>query len=124
MDSLAGAYQQRGDFAQAERLLRACLTLRQQKQPDAWTTFDTQAQLGANLLGQKNYAAAEPLLLAGYEGMKQRQATVPAGAKKALAASREWLVQLYEAWGKPEQAGKWRAERDKVSKLPEPLKAE
>jgi len=29
--------------------------------------------LGGSLLGQKRYAEAEPLLLSGYEGMKQRQ---------------------------------------------------
>jgi hypothetical protein len=67
-----------GDFAQAARILRACLNLRQQKQPDDWTTFHTQSQLGSSLLGPKHYTEAEPLLLAGYEGMKQRQATVPA----------------------------------------------
>jgi hypothetical protein len=29
------------------------------------------------LLGQKKYADAEPLLLAGYEAMKQRAKTIP-----------------------------------------------
>jgi serine/threonine protein kinase len=123
MNSLARAYQQKGDFAQAERLMRACLTLRQQKQLDDWTTFDTQTQLGASLAGQKHYAEAEPLLLAGYEGMKQREATIPAGAKKYLTESLEWLVYLYDAWGKPDEANKWRAEREKLPKPPEPPKA-
>src|SRR5262249_21360682 len=36
----------------------------------------SKAQLGAALLGQKKYADAEPLLLAGYEGMKQREKTI------------------------------------------------
>jgi hypothetical protein len=32
--------------------------------------------LGAALLGQKNYTAAEPLLLKGYEGIKQREKSI------------------------------------------------
>ena len=38
-------------------------------QPDVWTTFNTQSLLGG-APGQKKFAEAEPLLLAGYEGMK------------------------------------------------------
>jgi serine/threonine protein kinase/DNA-binding SARP family transcriptional activator len=108
MNNLADAYQKNGDFAKAERILRECLTIRQQKQPDAWGTFATQSQLGGSLLGQKKYTDAGPLLLAGYEGMKQREAKIPATAKKYLTEALERLVQLYDAWGKPEQAKAWR----------------
>jgi tRNA A-37 threonylcarbamoyl transferase component Bud32 len=59
-------------FAEAEPLLRECLVIREKTQPDEWTTFGTKSMLGGALLGQKKYAEAEPLLLAGYEGMKQR----------------------------------------------------
>jgi hypothetical protein len=88
--------------------LREILVIRQKKQPDTWTTFYTQSQLGASLLGQKRYAEAEPLLLAGYEGMKQREAKIPAQVKVRLTEALERLVQLYDAWGKPEQAKEWR----------------
>jgi hypothetical protein len=108
MNNLANAYQEKGDFARAERILRESLTLRQKKQPNAWRTFHTQSQLGGSLLGQKNYAEAEPLLRAGYEGLKQREATIPAASKKYLTEALERLVQLYDAWGKPEQAKPWR----------------
>ena len=62
------------------------------------------------LLGQKQYAEAEPLLLNGYEGMKSREATVPARGKYYLLEALERLVQLYEATDKPEEAAKWRKE--------------
>ena len=42
-----------------------------------WTTFNTKSLLGASLLGQKKYAEAEPLLVAGYSGLKQREAKIP-----------------------------------------------
>jgi len=34
--------------------------------------------LGEAVAGQKQYAAAEPLLLQGYEGMRKREAKIPA----------------------------------------------
>ena len=45
----------------------------------------------------------------GYEGMKQREATIPAWAHARLREAVERLVELYEAWEKPEQAKQWRA---------------
>jgi hypothetical protein len=99
-------------YAAAEPLLRDCLKVREQKQPDAWTTFNTQSMLGACLLGQKKYAAAEPLLLQGYEGMKQRAAQIPKASQLHLREALDWLVELYEAWGKQDEAARWRAVRD------------
>jgi eukaryotic-like serine/threonine-protein kinase len=55
-------------YADAEPLLRECLAIRQKMQPDDWRTFNTQSMLGGVLLGQKNYADVEPLLLQGYAG--------------------------------------------------------
>jgi tetratricopeptide (TPR) repeat protein/tRNA A-37 threonylcarbamoyl transferase component Bud32 len=93
---------------EAEPVLRECLAILRRQQPDAWTTFHTQSQLGGSLLGQRKYAEAEPLLVAGFEGMKQREATVPANAKKNLTDALERLVRLYDAWDKPERAKEWR----------------
>src|SRR5262249_46181100 len=65
-------------WTQAEPLRRECLTSRVKKAPDDWLTFSTKSQLGAALLGQKKYAEAQPLLLAGYAGLKQREKAIPA----------------------------------------------
>jgi eukaryotic-like serine/threonine-protein kinase len=54
-------------FADAEPLLHECLAIREKTMPDDWSTFNTMSMLGGALLGQKKYAAAEPLLLKGYE---------------------------------------------------------
>ena len=45
----------------------AYLRLFGNQQPDAWTTASAK-----RLLGEKRYAEAEPLLLSGYEELKQR----------------------------------------------------
>jgi hypothetical protein len=61
-------------------------------------------------LGQKKYQGAEPLLLAGYEGMKKQEAKIPAQGKIRLTEVLERLVQLYEATDKKDDAAKWRKE--------------
>jgi tetratricopeptide (TPR) repeat protein len=66
-----------GKFAEAEPRARACLALREVEIQDAWQTFNARSMLGGSLLGQKHYADAEPLLLSGYEGMKQREGKIP-----------------------------------------------
>src|SRR5262249_40993147 len=86
--------------AEAESILRAGGRIRGQKEPDSWTTFSTQALLGESLASQKKYAEAEPLLVQGYEGMKQREATIPADRKARLSEASDHLVRLYDAWGK------------------------
>src|SRR5262249_2180678 len=50
-------------WTEAETVLRDGLAIRENKEPDAWTTFNTLSILGGALLGQKKYAEAEPLLL-------------------------------------------------------------
>jgi tetratricopeptide (TPR) repeat protein len=98
-------------WAEAEPLLRESVTIRAKTQPDAWNTFNTQALLGAALLGQKKYKDAEPLLLEGYEGMKQREKTIPPFSRFLLPAAIDRLIELYTATNKPEEAKKWQAER-------------
>lgn len=61
-------------------------------------------------MGQKKYTEAEPILLKGYEGMKQRDAKIPKEGKVRLTEAVTRLVQLYDAWGKPAEAAKWRKE--------------
>jgi hypothetical protein len=46
----------------------------------------------------------------GYERMKKRAAKIPIEGKPRLAEALERLVRLYDAWGKPDQATRWRRE--------------
>ena len=101
-------------FPEAEKLLRAYLTIREKTQPDAWPTFNTQSLLGGALLGQKKYAEAEPLLLKGYEGLKAHAKAIPPQARTRIPEAIERLVQLYEATDKEDDADKWRKELDAV----------
>jgi tetratricopeptide (TPR) repeat protein len=97
-----------GKPADAEPVLRECLAIREKKDPDDWKAFHTKSLLGVALLGQKKYADAEPLLVAGYEGMKRREDKMPQEDKARLIESLERLVQLYDAWGRKDNADEWR----------------
>jgi tRNA A-37 threonylcarbamoyl transferase component Bud32 len=100
----------------AEPVLRQCLTMRDQKQPDDWRAFNARALLGKALADQKRFAEAEPLLLQGYNGLKLLADKVPGDSLVQPADALAWLIQLYDAWGKPDEAAKWRKERDAVQR--------
>jgi hypothetical protein len=104
----------------AESLLRDCLTIREQKLPDDWTTCNTRSLLGGSLLGQQKYAEAEPLLVQGYEGLKQREAKIPAAGKVRLTEALERLVQLYDAWEKKDKADEWRKKLEETKAATKP----
>jgi len=97
----------------AEAKLRESLTILEKLRPDEWTTFNVKSALGDALLREKKYAEAEPLLLAGYRGLRQRQAKIPPQEQSCIATALERIVNLYEAWGKTDEAARWRQELDK-----------
>jgi WD40 repeat protein len=116
---LTSARLREGKFAEAEGLARECLALREREIPDDWRTFNARSMLGGSLLGQKKYAEAEPFLLSGYEGMKQREIMIPREGKPRLKEALQRLVHLYEATDRPDQAAGWKqklAEFDKTEK--------
>jgi serine/threonine protein kinase/tetratricopeptide (TPR) repeat protein len=94
--------------AEAEALLRESLAIREVKAPDAWSTFNTKSRLGGALMAQDKSAEAEPLLLGGYEGMKQREGAMRPREKRRLTEAAERLVRFYEATNQPEKAKVWR----------------
>jgi eukaryotic-like serine/threonine-protein kinase len=95
-------------WSEAELVLRECLEIREKAVPDDWLQFSTMSQLGGALLGQGRYAEAEPLVVLGYEGMKAREAKIPAAAKACLPEAALRVVRLYEGWGQTGQAKAWK----------------
>lgn len=95
-------------YPEAESDLRRALTTYEKARPDTWERYNCESVLGASMAGQTRFAEAEPLLVAGYEEMMQRQATMTAADRANLRDAGERIVQLYQHWGKPEQAAEWR----------------
>ncbi len=105
---LALAHLARNKFTESEPLAREALEFNRKKQPDDWQRFRAESLLGASLAGQKKYAEAEPLLLEGYRGMAERRELIRVPDRYHLDRAREWIIQLYQAWGKAEEAAAWR----------------
>ena len=98
-----------GRFAEAEPVAREAVAKRiEGRSPDHWNVFSGQRVVGASLLGQKKFAAAEPELLAAYAGLKKNEAVIPPQYKVRIKDTALLLMQLYEALDRPEQAGAWR----------------
>jgi eukaryotic-like serine/threonine-protein kinase len=108
---LALAYVSEGKFAESEALAREVLEQDQKKQPDDWRRFRAESLVGASLAGQKKYDEAEPLLLEGYQGMLARKNHMGVPDWYHLDRAREWLVEMYAAWGKPEKAAEWKKKK-------------
>jgi eukaryotic-like serine/threonine-protein kinase len=120
--SIGLSFLQQKKWTEAQSLLRECLGIREKTQPDLWSTFNTQSLLGGALQGQKKYAEAEQLLLAGYAGMKQQEVTIPEPDKVRLPEALDLLIELYAATNKPDELKKWQVERAKYppAKSPSP----
>jgi tetratricopeptide (TPR) repeat protein len=103
----------RKKWADAESVLRECLAVREKVIPNEWVTFNARSMLGESLMGQGKYADARPLLVAGYEGLKAREAQVPPDARVRLSQAADRLIRLAEATGSADELEKWRAERAK-----------
>jgi len=105
---LALAYLSQEKFGEAEPLAREPLEFFRKNQPDDWKQFRAESLLSASLTGQKKYAEAEPLLLEGYGGMAARKDRIAVPDWYHLDRARGWIVQLYQAWGKPDKVSEWR----------------
>ena len=98
-------------FLESDGLAREAVEFNRKKHPEDWPRFRAESLLGASLSGQKKYAEAEPLLTGSYLGMVDRKGKpgwMGASTARYLDEARGWIVDLYEAWGKPGKAAEWR----------------
>ena len=109
MTSLGEVQLQRAQYTEAEPLLREALANYEKATSDSWQRYRCQNLLGVSLAAQNKYAEAEPLLISGYQGLLQREATIPFEQRRTVGDAAERIAQLYEKWGKPEKAAEWRA---------------
>ena len=117
LEQLAGSLADQGRLAEAEALLRECLSIREKRLPDDWLTFSGRSALGENLMARKQYAEAEPLLISGYNGLREREARIPAANKPRLQKAAERLLWFYEETAQPDKAAEW---KQKLAELTKP----
>lgn len=99
-------YSQTGRTAEAEKLLREAVRIRAENVPEThFLRATANGALGEFLTTQARFPEAESSLLASYESLKKSQAGNSPRTRLAL----ERLANLYDAWGKPDEAARYRA---------------
>ena len=106
-------------WLEAEGVLRESLAICEKSDPNDWRRFAAMSMLGRALVGQRRFAEAERLIVTGYESLKAHEATIPQPNRSGVAVAGRSIVELYESWGKTDQAARWRATQAKA-----PAKAE
>jgi len=104
--SLAAALEQRARPAVAEQHWREYLARSRTVLPgDSWVVAVAGSHLGGCLLAQGRFADAEALLVGSHPVLCASRGAEGRDARRNLA----WLVALYEAWDRPDDAAAWRA---------------
>ena len=109
---LAGTLESQGKPAAAEELLRRRLSAPDQAGLDEIAKLQLQLRLGANLLVQKRFTQAEPLLLAGHASLAAAAEKSPAALTEKLRAALQQLVALYQATTNAPQTAVWQQKLD------------
>jgi serine/threonine protein kinase/Tfp pilus assembly protein PilF len=94
-------------FADAGLLARECSETCEKELPGDWRSSHARSLLGGSLMGQNKFSEAEPLLIAGYQGLKKLEATITPDDKPCLKEALQRLVSFYQATGQPERAAEW-----------------
>ena len=102
---------QQKKYADAENVLRPAGG-KNEKLPDSWERYWSQNLLGASLAAQRQFEQAEPLLITGYQGVKQRESSIPLEDRGEVPQAGQRIIQLYKDWDEPQKAAEWRERLD------------
>jgi serine/threonine protein kinase/Tfp pilus assembly protein PilF len=95
MMGLVESYLREGKYAQADPLSLETLRRYEKDRPENWRRYKAESLRGDALAGQKRFVEAEPLLTAGYKGLTEREATIPAADRSAIEQAGERILQLH-----------------------------
>jgi eukaryotic-like serine/threonine-protein kinase len=106
--ALGRAQLEQAKYAEAEATLRTTSDLYRSTGAESWQRYNCESLLGRTLAGEKKFAEAEPLELAGYQGMTQHAGFIPAPQRYLLREAETAIPHLYHEWGKPQDAQHWK----------------
>jgi hypothetical protein len=115
----AGAFRlAQGRDAEAAELLHEAFAQAEKCWPDSFYLHYLASLRGESLARRAEYAAAEPLLLQGSQGLQLNYASIPSYLNPArrVQESLERLVNLYEAWDKRGQAAEWKKKLEQFAR--------
>lgn len=104
--------------AEARLLLRASIADYEKSAADDWLLFSAKSLMGEALLHLHRFAEAEPLIVAGYQGLQQRAGTMQASRKADITAAEERILRLYATWDRPNQLSQWRLKLHESERSP------
>ncbi len=105
LTNLAWLLVAKGEYEDATQLIGEALEIFRQTLPAGhWWTANAESVRGACLVGLGRYLEAEPLLLGAYPILKQKTGERSKHTRDGLRR----IVELYEAWDKPEKAAEYR----------------
>ena len=105
LQHLASVLATLGKASEGEARVREALEIFQTSKAPPWRVADTESVLGNCLVVQRRFQEAEPLLLRSYQILRDD----PGNGRRYVPVALQRIVDLYTAWGKPEQAEKYRA---------------
>lgn len=110
VNALAGLHTKQKQYDEAEILFDEALKGRQRELGDDHPdTLESKNDLATLYKEQVDYDKAEPLLIQALEGRRLKLGDRHPHTQESLNN----LIELYEAWGKPEEAVKWRPKLQK-----------
>ena len=105
MVGLATLLMEEQEYGEAGGLLREALDMLNERLPDTRARVaEVQSTLGRCLTGQRRFEQAEAVLLESHSVLREERGLEHRSTQQSL----EWLVGLYEAWGRPEDAERYR----------------
>ncbi len=103
--NLAGVFYAQGQFKEAERIGSQALDIYLKTlNPEHWLVYRTRSYIGGCLIKLKRFREAEEQLLIAYDGLKTTRGEQHALTRRAISR----LIEMYDAWGKPDQAQSYR----------------
>jgi hypothetical protein len=106
---IAQAYSKVMGWSAAEPALGDPATIQKTALAAGWHHYASMSQIGDQLRQQAHYREAQPLVLVGYQGMKNLEGSMTAPDNAALKEAAKRVVGLYESWGKPDEVAAWKA---------------
>jgi eukaryotic-like serine/threonine-protein kinase len=113
LQGYGGLQVKKGNYDQAVAMLRECLEIRRGALPQGhYKILSGMRDLGNCLAKQRRFEEAEELLLASNAGLESAKTQRKGDVVKTL----QYTVDLYEGWGKPDLAARYRAKLEAAAK--------
>jgi Tetratricopeptide repeat len=99
-------------FNEALPFIQDALRIQEKADPENWKTAVSRSVMGEIYTGMRDFDRAVPLLLAAQKAlMAKRNEILPFARESIVRDAVNRLVLLYETWGKPAEAEKWRKQQ-------------